>query len=125
VGPALLDLQHHLGVVLDPLRVVQDVPVSGLDVVGFRNHQAVATVRGDVMRGSSGSRTLLPEDFHQMLGVLLAEERLELVRRDEDHASLRCGWPCVRPYTYPQGSAGKNDTARASMRRSGPGARAA
>ena len=52
VGHRLLDRQVRLGVVLDPLRVVQEVPIGLLEIIRFRDHQAVAAVGGQVVRST-------------------------------------------------------------------------
>lgn len=88
VGHGPVDLQHRLGVVPDPLRVVLDVRVRGLHIIRFRDHQAVAAIGRHVMGCRAGSLTLPGKDVQQLFGLRLAEERLYLLRRDEDHAVL-------------------------------------
>jgi hypothetical protein len=46
VGHSLLDRQVGLGVILDPLGVVQDVPVGLLQIILFRDQHALTAVRG-------------------------------------------------------------------------------
>ena len=84
VGHSLLDRQVGLGVVLDPLGVVQDVPVGRLQIIGFVDHDSVAAVRGYVVRFYGARHTLFGEDAHQLFALVLAE-LLDPVRRDEDH----------------------------------------
>jgi len=67
----LLDRQHHLGVVLDPLRVVENVAVRSATSSVSETTNAIAAVGSHVVSFGRRAGSLFGEDGHQLLGLIL------------------------------------------------------